>query len=270
MPKPKSHARLSRIMQNLRPGDAITNLDCPVHRNHRILVLASCGGTWFDFSVKSVGALSIVRDTKGPWRWDDHAEAFVNHDGRQYGHVGPETIVQQGAGIEQLQWYRDLPAPEADRWYIDPDDLIGTAGDPGTIAKLEALLARPDEGDGRQQIRNTSHVLEMILGGTGALDARRMRLLHVLINSCVGMVQQSRASQGRRSSLPPGMPPELAALFGAEEEDGLPEGMPPGLGILLAAALAGRSRRTGSGRERDPRSRGNGHDHGHPAMHDGG
>jgi hypothetical protein len=131
-----------------------------------------------------------------------------------------------------------------------------------------ALLARPDEGDGRQQLRNTSHVLEMILGGTSALDARRMHLLHAFINV---MANAAATGQGRRRSLPSGMPPELAALFGAEEEEeGLPEGMPPGLAALLAAALAGRSRRTGSGRERDPRSRGNGHDHGHPAMHDGG
>jgi hypothetical protein len=92
-------------MQNLRAGDVITNLNCPVHRNHRILVLANRGGTWFDFSVMTTGALSIVRDTKGPWRWNDQAETFVNRDGDEYGHVGPETIVQERAGSEQLQWY---------------------------------------------------------------------------------------------------------------------------------------------------------------------
>jgi len=216
--------------------------------------------------VKSTGALSIVRDTDGPWRWDEQAETFVNHGGDEYGHIGSETIVQEGAGIEQVQWYRELPAPEADRWYIDPSD-IGTAGDPGTLAKLEALMKRPDEGDGHQQIRNISHVLEMILSGTGALDARRVRLLQVLIN-----IVAVAADRGGRMRSDDGMPPELAALFGAmgglgrrRPEGGGEDGQSGRRGPLMdlfAEIERGRDPQTG-GRRPDhdgEGSRGNGHD----------
>ena len=249
MSKPKSHSRLSRIMRSLRPGDVITNLDCIVHRHARVLVLSSRGGGWFEFSEKAEAQLLIVRDTNGPWRWDDTMETFVNHDGQEYGHISPDTIVQEGAGLEQVQWYRELPAPESDRWFISPRHMLDAAGDPGTLAKLEALLARQKGANAEQQIRNLSHALELIFAGTGALDNRRMRLMHVLLHS------QSRISRRERQT-----DDLMGTLFGDEEGE-LPEGMPPSLVALIAALGGLGQRRESGGRERGRRQRGNGHDH---------
>lgn len=246
---PKSHSRLSRNMRNLRPGDVITNLDCVVHRSSRVLVLARRGDTWFDFSEKADGQLLIVRDAHGPWRWDDGAETFVNNDGEEYGHISPDTIVQEGAGLEQVQWYRELPAPESDRWFISPRHMLDAVGDPGTLAKLEAILARQKGADPEQSIRNLSHALELIFAGTGVLDNRRMRLMHVLMHS------QSRLSQHERRT-----DDLLGALFDDEAGE-LPEGMPPSLAALVVALGGLGQRRDHGGRERGRRQRGNGHDH---------
>lgn len=190
----KTASRLTRVMRSLRPGDVITNLNCPEHQYHRILVLASRGGTKFDFSLKAGENLNIIRDPRGPYHWDDTGQTFVNDRGDHYGHIGPDTVVLQGAGLEQVDWYRSLPAPQSDRFFINPRNLSGTLADPGTLAKIEALLNREgDEDDGgAQQVRNMSHVLDLIFAGTGALDARRASLLQLVINGAVCAAKESR------------------------------------------------------------------------------
>ncbi len=189
----KTASRLTRIMRTLRPGDVITNLDCPKHRHHRILVLASRGGTKFDFSMKASNDLNIIRDPNGPYHWNDVEQTFENDSGDDYGHVGADTVVLQGAGLEEVEWYRSLPPAQSDRFFINPKNLTGTKVDPGTLAKIEALLNRvgDEDDDGAQQVRNVSHALELIFAGTGALDARRASLMQLLINASVYAAQES-------------------------------------------------------------------------------
>lgn len=183
----KTATRMSRIMRTLRAGDVITNLNCPKHRHHRVLVLARSGGTKFEFSLKAAEDLNIIRDPRGPYHWDDENQTFVNDAGRGYGHIGKDTVVLEGAGREQVEWYRSLPPAQSDRFFINPNNLLGTNADPGTLAKIEALLSREgDEDDGgAQQVRNMGHVLDLIFAGTSALDARRASLLLLVINSQV-------------------------------------------------------------------------------------
>ncbi|QQR78837.1 MAG: hypothetical protein IPJ68_00975 [Candidatus Moraniibacteriota bacterium] len=168
-------------MNGLRPGDVLTNLNCGGCQNRQILVLARAGDYRYDFSVRA-DEVKIIRDSKGPWRWVEHEQVFRNSDGLVHDHIGTEIEVREGAGLRELQWYRELPSPGLVRFHIDPRGALGSFRDPSTEAKLEAIVNRSDDNDGFA--RDLQQAVELIFAGsTDAVDERRMRYLVSLVHA---------------------------------------------------------------------------------------
>lgn len=249
--KPKSHERLARMMKGLRPGDVLTGFDCSKHQHHQVLVLERKGQK-FEFSrMAPPGVISIARDEKGPWTWDDRSEMFMNEEGVAYDHIAPGIEVLEAAGLEQVQWYRELPHPNMERWRISPENLIGMVNDPAMSAKLEALLDRLQSADDEYAtVRTISQVIELVFAGSGqSLDERRLRWLHVIVNS-ITRLALSREQRG----LPQGLDSAAEALMGIFA-----------MSDLMGAMSSDRpSRGFGerSARSGQPARRGNGHAHG--------
>lgn len=269
MTHPKSHVRLARVMQTLRPGDVLTNLACHVHQHHQVLVLNK-KGSWLDLSIKAEpGHISITLDENGPWRWDDQQATLLNKEGRPYGHIAPGIEVHEAAGLEQLGWYRSLPRSDEDHWHISTENPLGTVGDPATVAKIEAHVARMFSGDSPQQmVRSISHLIELAFAGQEhLLDNRRMRLLHAGIVSVMAHVVKLNLGQqlrrDPREELVAGM---MAAMMGGRDDD-LSENafaaqLFGGMGLERRPRRERRESHEGNrSTERTPHHRGNGADH---------
>ncbi len=188
-------------MFNLRPGDVITGLNCGGAdcSSRKILVLARCGDDRFDFSRRD-NSINIIRDLEGPYRWNEQEEVFRNAKGVAHDHIGPDAVVLEGAGLVQLGWYRELKDSSAARFFIEPGNLLGTVNEPGTIAKFTALMNRSGD-DPAEHVKNMSLAMDLIFAGSETvLDERRMRLLHVLVNSDAAM-RSERHLDGIRQSM---------------------------------------------------------------------
>lgn len=211
----KSHKSVARQMFNLRPGDVITGLNCGGAdcSNRKILVLARCGGDYFDFSRRD-NDINIARDPEGPYRWNEQEEVFRNAKGLAHDHIGLDSVVLEGAGLVQLGWYRELKDSSAARYFIEPSNLLGTVNEPGTIAKILALMNRSGD-DPVEHVKNMSLALDLIFAGSEtALDERRMRLLHVLVNSNAAM-RADRHLEGLRQAMQEDV---MGQLFGGRSE----------------------------------------------------
>lgn len=179
----KSHKSVARQMLSLRPGDVITGLKCGGDdcSSRKILVLARCGNDHFDFS-QWADDINIVRDPEGPYRWNEQEEVFRNANGVAHDHIGPDAVVLESAGLLQLGWYRELKSSSAARFFIEPSNLLGVVSEPGTLAKIEALMNRSVD-DPVERVKNVSLAMDLIFAGNEmVLDERRMRLLHILVN----------------------------------------------------------------------------------------
>lgn len=216
---PMSIRQLNRAMNGLRPGDVLTNLNCSGCHDRKILVLAHVGDDRYDFSVRA-DQINIVRDREGPWRWVEHERLFRNKDGVAHDHIGSDVEVLEGAGVRELQWYRELPNPGLARFHIDPANALGNFRDPATEAKLEAIINRSDDNEGFA--RDLQQAIEFIFAGIpDVLDERRMRYLVTLANATGQRFGRSRglgdilgavimSGAGGRV----GLPPELREMFG--------------------------------------------------------
>lgn len=212
----KSNTAISRRMSSLRPGDVITGLSCCQECNKlNILVLGRQGDGFFDFSLKSQN-IGILRDPNGPYRWDERAMCFVNKDGHMHDHIDKTAVIIEGAGLVELGWYRQLPLYGAVRHRISPRGLMGPIDEPGTLAKVSALLEGAQNSD--EYVAGVSLAIDMIFAGhEHVVDERRMRLLQALINMAAEVQNKRTRSPG---------PLDFAAMLG--EMGGL------GLGDLLS------------------------------------
>lgn len=236
--------QLHRAMSSLRPGDVLTDLACGGCRDRKILVLARAGEGRYEFSERA-DEINIVRDQKGPWRWVEHRLHFENDRGEIHDHIGAEVRLLEGAGLMQLQWYRELPAPEQARFHIDPKNALAHFTDPAMEAKLVALLNREAEGNNAEFARNLQQAIDLIFGGaTHAVDERRMRHLVVLAHA-VGQ-KLARSSRG----------PSIADILGA-----FVGGQGPSEEDFARALFGGMDPLRRPRRERRDPHRGNGHDH---------
>ncbi len=244
-----SRNRLNRAMTGLRPGDVLTNLNCAGCQSRKILVLARVGDDRYDFSVRA-NEINIIRDTDGPWRWNEAEQLFRNRDGTAHDHIGSEVEVLEGAGLRELLWYRELPSPNLTRFQIDPRNALGAFLDPGMVAKLEAIINRSDDDAGFA--RDLQQAVELVFAGSvDVVDERRMRYLVTLIHS-VGQ-KLGRTSRGM------GMGDILGAvIMGAGGQEGLPPELREALGGLFS-----RRRREHGGEG----MRGNGRDRTHTGTH---
>jgi hypothetical protein len=202
-------ANINRVMTQLRPGDVITDLDCPGCRQKQVLVLARAGDDYFDFSMRAPH-ISIIRDTSGPWRWTSHRQRFVSKAGKVYDHIAADATVLEGAGMLELTWYRELQNAPNPRFPIRLNDLFDSvASEPGLRLKIEALLNR----EPKDEARNMMRMIDLIFAGAEtAVTEKRMRLLMLTMKSFE-----------RRGT-----------LIG-----GLSTGLGDGPGVLLAKQLSG-------------------------------
>lgn len=218
---PNSIRQLNRIMNGLRPGDVLTNLNCRGCQDRKILVLARVGEDRYDFSVRA-NEINIIRDSDGPWRWNESEQVFRNRAGTAHDHIGAEVEVLEGAGLRELAWYRELPNPANARFRIDPRQALGAFQEPGTMAKLEAIINRSDDDAGFA--RDLQQAIELIFAGNAdAVDERRMRYLVTLIHAAgqkfgrgrgLGVDDILSAVIMRGGGMMADLPPELREMFG--------------------------------------------------------
>ena len=216
----RSNAATTRTMLNLRPGDVITGLKLEKYKDHKILVLGRQGDGYFDFS-KAGQAINIQKDSLGPYRWEERDSVFRSKEGAAQSLIGSDAKVLEGSGMVQLGWYRQMPTNSVTCVHIDPDNMLGTVSEPGTMAKMNALLDRSKSGTAAEHIRDVTLAIEMIFAGSElALTERHLCLLHILINGAA-RVRASKISQTSGidilmgiMGMGGGMPSDLDAIFG--------------------------------------------------------
>lgn len=242
-----SPRQLTRAMNGLRPGDVLTNLNCPGCSSRKILVLARAGDDRYDFSVRHDN-INIVRDRNGPWRWNEHEQVFRNKEGDAHDHIGAEVEVLEGAGLRELQWFRELPNPAHVRFRINPRDAMASFIEPSTVAKMEAIINRSGADDVAGFAADMQQAIDLIfVGSTDVVDERRMRYLVTLTHSVAHKITENSRKRG------------LQEIFGSVIMGG-----PDGLAELLRGGLGNLDDELGRGPQggrRNEHQRGNGRDH---------
>lgn len=173
----------------LRPGDIIANLACSECAERQILVLerhqTDCS---FDFSMRG-DTPSIVKDKTGPFRWNADRNMFVDKDGRLYDHISREAVVFQGAGMTELQWYRDLPKPDEVAFLIGMHGLTSKISQ-AQLAKLKAVVGRSIAGGAAQALNGMQQAVAFVLSDSQLTD-EQMRGLLIVINLFVAETVQA-------------------------------------------------------------------------------
>lgn len=173
---------IKTAISTLRPGDAITDLNCHSCAANYIVVLErDTGGSVFELTRSSVKP-TLSRDDRGPYRWKGQFKMFFDRDGRPHDHILPDSQVVEGIGNDVVLQYMGIPGLTEVRYVIEPSNLAGPTFDEVTLQKVEVLLGRMKSAEGaQQQVEYLQLVVQLLFGGT-VLNERQMRGVLIAMN----------------------------------------------------------------------------------------
>lgn len=170
-------------MQGVTPGDVLGPLNGEVPPGFQLVVLDALPDGSLVFSLPFGETPRIVPDSRGPFRWSDDAETFIDPRGDPHVLIDLDTLVAKTAYPSLAIAYQRMKVFVAEHPVVGTevaDALLGAEQD--LIMRLDYLLFAPGP---RAAEDNFVRCCQFILGGeTGTrLSDREQALLVMVMNN---------------------------------------------------------------------------------------